>query len=168
MNQGIDFTKEATLVLGELTRLMRKLDIPVTCEEGSHPQAGRATENPDESRNHYYCWPLLFADNFPALRSPDLRTLCLSGGLYFKFIVQNDRFVDSQTAPDHRRMSNSWILYKESLKLLHSIFDSDSTFWKYMDLYEREHVRAVHEEKTSHFGTLKPYSRKEMLQVPGP
>ncbi len=98
------------------------------------------SNNPD----FYLFYPKLFAPFFNFKDEDKLNKLCIAGYLYYLSIIHTDSLIDDKKI-DFLPLIN--ICQEEAVKLLTSLFDINSEFWKIWNLRREEYFEAVKLEK---------------------
>jgi len=124
-------------------------------------------KGPEVTAYHYY--PFLFAEEFPQVAIENVRQVAVAGQFYAERLLLQDKLIDEQmgeqTLLRHRAFLSTALLHEESLAILHSLFSSDSPFWRYLAGYHQEFAQAVFLERVKHLQTLSPYSEEEMRSI---
>lgn len=113
----------------------------------------------------YDYYPYLFHNEFERVSKETFRTIAISGALYLRYLLLNDRMMDSKDIINPSNLLYSDYLHEKSLSLLHSLFSSSSVFWEYFAGYNREFTSAILLERTKHFGIVSPYSFSEFESI---
>jgi len=124
-------------------------------------------EDSEVTEGHYY--PFLFADAFPRVSPEKVRQVAIAGHLYAKHLVIQDRLIDDQMGKENPEkclcILLADLLHEKSLAILHALFIPDSSFWRFLQDYHREFVRAVFLETIKHKDRISSYTEEERRQI---
>lgn len=97
---------------------------------------------------YYMIYPFFFNEYFKVDNFKILQTISLSGFLYYKSLIFIDNIFDKSSGIlsfDDYMIAN--ICQEESIKLLTSVFEWDSIFWKYWNMRKKEYALAFEMER---------------------
>lgn len=101
----------------------------------------------DKSPKYYQYYARLFFNYFNNLDIKIVEDLCNAGYLYYQSILLTDSLIDNNEYSNLPLISNC---QEETIKILTSIYGTDSDFWKYWNKRKSEYFKAVKIEKGLH------------------
>lgn len=93
----------------------------------------------------YIYYPKLFSSAFTELDPKNLDLLCIAGYLYYRSTLFLDSIIDKNSK---KGLFLALICQEEATKIMTSIFDLDSSYWKFWSLRRQEYLKAIRIEKT--------------------
>lgn len=116
----------------------------------------------NDNPSYYVYYPYLFSSIFEFYDDNKLKKLSTAGFLYYKSIIYIDDIFDNKESKDaFYKFTISNICQEETIKLLSSLFQIDSDFWKIWNKRKSEYFKAYHLDKVSH--NIKNFSDYEKL-----
>lgn len=114
------------------------------------------TNRSDKERSIYSVYPFLFSSVFPSVSRSDIRTLAVSGRLYFDSLLFADKIMDDKLTLE---MTTNYVLKLQALqyeasKILHTLYSSESPFWLRFTKNWLDYTSACHTEKKFMTGEL--------------
>jgi squalene-hopene/tetraprenyl-beta-curcumene cyclase len=96
----------------------------------------------------YLAFPYLFKKAFHERNETFAQQLCISGFLYFKYLLSLDDLIDNDSVDEKKEPASlallrSHIYHEESLKILAHYFGSNKSFWKYWSQRNNEFLKSV-------------------------
>ncbi len=131
----------------------------------SHNNADISFAENKRDNNFYKYFPFLFHNEFNKVSKGEFRTIALSGWLYFRYLLLNDKLMDSKNLKDPSDLLYINLLLEKSYSLLYSIFNSSSIFWDYFTKYTQEFTNAILLERTKHSGIVSSYPYSEFKLI---
>jgi len=102
------------------------------------------------SSNYYLIFPYLFKKVFKEPENKFVDDLCISGYLYFKYLICVDSLHDKDVDDGHENAVNdevlllrSHIFHQEALKILGKYFGSNALFWKFWNERNNEFLESI-------------------------
>jgi len=93
---------------------------------------------------YYLIFPYLFRHAFKPLRANVTLEICISGYLYFKYLLAMDELIDKDSGRDERLLLiQAHIFHKESMKLLARHFGRNDVFWKLWEKRNSDFLKSV-------------------------
>jgi squalene-hopene/tetraprenyl-beta-curcumene cyclase len=96
----------------------------------------------------YLAFPYLFKKAFAERNESFSQQLCISGFLYFKYLLSLDDLIDNDSGDEKKEpaafsLLRSHIYHEESLKILAKYFGNNTLFWKYWNQRNNEFLKSV-------------------------
>lgn len=124
----------------------------------------------------YDCYPALFLNAFPPVRSSHLKTLCQAGSLLVRSALVLDRIIDKAQAWSAsislagqlvRSVSQLVVFQQEALSCLQVLFPQNATFWKMYKKFVNQFVSAMVREKYFALGLIpwNEYTEQEAIEL---
>ena len=110
-----------------------------------------------KDRNVYFHLPFCFAQAFP-VGLDALRQLSYAGVLWISYARFQDDVIDGSAQASATYMLLKDLYLIESLRQMHGVLGSESTYWSYFDKYHSQFVEAILQEKYREADRTLPYS----------
>jgi hypothetical protein len=102
------------------------------------------------SSEYYLVFPSLFKKAFNERENQFVTDLCLSGYLYFKYLICLDSLQDKDVDEDHENavkdevlFLRSHVFHQEALKILSRYFGSNTLFWEFWSKRNKEFLSGI-------------------------
>lgn len=116
----------------------------------------------NDNPSYYLYYPYLFNSAFDFYDDDKLKKLAIAGFLYYKSIIYIDDIFDNKKVSNiFHKYTISNICQEETIKLLSSLFNINSNFWKIWNKRKFEYFKAYQLGNESH--NIKSYKNYEIL-----
>ncbi len=93
---------------------------------------------------YYLVFPYLFKNVFKQKNTAFCTDICISGYLYFKYLLSMDNLIDKDAeADEHLLLLGSHIYHEESMKILSKYFGKNKLFWELWAKRNNDFIKSV-------------------------